>query len=320
MVTDNGAPALSATSTFHVTVNEVNSAPVLAAIASQSVNELSTLTLAASASDADLPAQLLAFSLAAGAPGGAAIDPVSGLFTWTPTLGQGGTNYDLTVIVSDNGLPNLSDHRTFNVAVTSLNAAPVLAAIASQTVNEGTTLAIRANASDANAPGQTLTFSLAAGTPAGVAIDPASGLFTWTPTTAQGPGIYSVSIIVRDNGLPPLSATNSFTISVREINTPPIIAPIPDREVNVGDFVSFGIQASDADIPTQSLSFTMSGAPASANILASCPPPRTPTRVTAGGDRERRAPRRFWRAATLRAGPVRRAGSHQGSPRRGPRH
>ena len=52
------------TEALTVTVNEVNDAPVLAAIADASVVEGDTLTLFALASDSDLPAQNLTYSLA----------------------------------------------------------------------------------------------------------------------------------------------------------------------------------------------------------------------------------------------------------------
>ena len=56
MVTDNGTPSLDDSETITVTVNEVNVAPVLAAIGNQSVDERSLLTFTATATDADLPA------------------------------------------------------------------------------------------------------------------------------------------------------------------------------------------------------------------------------------------------------------------------
>jgi hypothetical protein len=71
-------------------------------------------TVLATAGDNDEPAQLLTFSLAPGSPAGAAIDPITGLFNWTPTAP--GTN-TITVTVKDNGVPNLSDSRSFVVRV-----------------------------------------------------------------------------------------------------------------------------------------------------------------------------------------------------------
>ena len=64
VVSDGG---LTDSETITVTVNEINAAPVLAAIGNRTVNEGVTLTFAATASDADLPPNPLTFSLT-GAP------------------------------------------------------------------------------------------------------------------------------------------------------------------------------------------------------------------------------------------------------------
>jgi hypothetical protein len=64
-----------------------------------------------------LPRQNLRFDLGAGAPTGAAIDPGSGFFSWRPNEFQGGTNYDLSIIVRDSGSPPLTATQSFNVRV-----------------------------------------------------------------------------------------------------------------------------------------------------------------------------------------------------------
>src|SRR5205814_2845720 len=117
VVTDSGYPSLSATNHFIITVNEVNSAPVLAPIADRTINEETLLTFTNSATDSDLPINSLTFRLGDGAPAGAAVDAASGVFTWTPTEAQGASNYVISVIVTDNGVPPLSDSKTFHVQV-----------------------------------------------------------------------------------------------------------------------------------------------------------------------------------------------------------
>ena len=89
------------------------------------------------------------------------------------------------------------------MTVTSINDAPVLAPIGAKSIDEGTLLSFTATATDVDLPANTLTFSLDAGAPAGASIDPATGVFTWTPTEAQGPGVYPVTVRVTDNGRPP---------------------------------------------------------------------------------------------------------------------
>src|SRR5439155_14858565 len=63
VVTDDGEPALRATNSFEVVVLEVNSAPVLAALPDRTIMAGRTLMITNSATDSDLPANTLTFSL-----------------------------------------------------------------------------------------------------------------------------------------------------------------------------------------------------------------------------------------------------------------
>jgi hypothetical protein len=108
-----GLPIAGVTAT--VIDNDVNSAPVLAAIPPQSVNQGSLLTLTAIAMDTDIPADDLTYSLI-GAPVGASINPDTGVFTWTPTEAQGPGNFNFTVRVSDG---NLTHDQPLSVSVQS---------------------------------------------------------------------------------------------------------------------------------------------------------------------------------------------------------
>jgi PKD repeat protein len=269
IVTDNGTPALNDTETITITVGaQPNTAPVLGAIGNKTVNELALLSFTATATDADVPAQTLTFSLDAGAPAGAAINASTGAFTWTPTEAQGPGVYSITVRVTDNGTGNLSDFETIQVTVNEVNVAPILAAIGNRTVNEGSLLSFTATATDADIPANTLTFSLGAGAPAGAAITGA-GNFTWTPTEAQGPGSYPITIIVTDNGTPALNDTETITVTVNEVNVAPVLAPIGNKSGTVGTAVTFTATATDADVPANTLTFSLgAGAPAGATINA----------------------------------------------------
>jgi hypothetical protein len=92
------------------------------------------------------------------------------------------------------------------------NTAPMLAPIGNRTVILGQTLALTASATDPDQPPQNLTFTLGAGAPIGAAIHSASGQFSWSPNTA--PSTNLVSVIVTDNGIPNLSAMQTFTATV----------------------------------------------------------------------------------------------------------
>ena len=261
-VCDDGSPALCDDEEITVTVSEVNTAPVLAAIGNQTTAELTTLTFTAVALDSDRPANLLTFSLV-GAPDGAEIT-LGGVFTWTPSEAQGPADYPFTVKVCDNGSPVLCDEETITVSVNEVNIAPVLASIGNKIVDEGELLSFTASASDADLPENTLTFSLV-GAPDGAAIT-AAGAFSWTPSEAQGPDEVTFTVKVCDDGSPVLCDQEEMTVTVVEVNTEPVLDAIGNQTIDEGSLLSFTAAALDSDVPGNTLTFSLVDAPEGASI------------------------------------------------------
>ena len=261
-VTDNGTGNLVDSETFTITVNDVNVAPVLGAIGDQSIDELATLSFTATATDSDLPADTLTFSLdAASLTAGMTIDANTGVFSWTPTEGQGGSTPSVTVTVTDSGTGNLVDSETFTITVNDINVAPVLGAIGNQTVDELATLTFTATATDADLPADTLTYSLdAASIALGMSIDANTGEFNWTPTEAQGGTAPSVTITVTDNGTGNLIDSETFTITVNDTNTAPVLVAIGNQTVDELATLTFTATATDADLPADTLTFSLDAA------------------------------------------------------------
>ncbi|MEW6155931.1 MAG: lamin tail domain-containing protein [Verrucomicrobiota bacterium] len=253
-VSDNGTPLLSATRAFRIVVREVNVEPVLQPLVDATIEEGSLYTFRAEASDPDLPAQKLTFSLEASAPAGALIDPVTGEFTWTPAEEQGVGNYSITVRVTDDGVPALSATRSFNVQVLEINNPPLITPVSAQSIDENSAFTVQVSAQDTDNPPRALTFALESA-PEGAAIDPVTGLFSWTPTEAHGPRDYIVTVLVSEPGGAP-SATTSFVIGVREVNTIPVVEAIPDFRLRAGDLLSFLVKVTDSDLPAQTLTFS----------------------------------------------------------------
>jgi len=266
-VTDNGTPAENSSLSFLVIVNEVNTAPVMAAIPAQTVPAGRPVSFKASASDADLPANVIKFRLGPGAPDTASIDEVTGVFTWTPRLSLDTTTNTVTIEVTDNGVPSLTASQPVTVIVTPSNLAPILQPIVAQTVAEGSLLKFTLAAQDPDTPPHQIFFVLEPGAPAGANLDPALGEFTWTPTEAQGPSTNVISFRVFDDGVPSQSILTNFTVIVTEVNEPPMLAAIADRTVTLGETVAFNVIASDNDVPAQRLAFSLdANAPAGASI------------------------------------------------------
>jgi len=180
------------------------------------------------------------------------------------------------VAVSSGYFHNLALASSFSVNLT--NTPPFfLTNPPAQTVNELTTLLVTNTASNTNLPPQTLTYTVTMlvdtnamiinGWPLNYATTNPSpvvnnnGVISWTPDAAQGPGVYIITTVVTDNGAPPLSATNSFIVTVNEVNQPPVLTLPPNT--NILEFAAFTAQATatDPDIPPVPLTFALVSGP-----------------------------------------------------------
>ncbi|HFE48939.1 MAG TPA: hypothetical protein ENJ21_06445, partial [Chromatiaceae bacterium] len=125
--------------------------------------------------------------------------------------------------------------------------------IADQVVVEGATLSLRARLAPGAGPA---TFALADGAPEGARIDPASGVFSWTPDESQGPGVYPVTVVARrGNGL--ALGEVAFRVTVNEGNQAPVLTEVAPWVALAGSPVTFEVQAEDADLPANRLRFTL---------------------------------------------------------------
>lgn len=192
-----------------------NNAPTLTLNAPAEINEGQTLVITATATDPQMPAQSLLFTLLSGPPG-AVLNPSTGRIEWLTGEGNGpGTNL-FRVSARDNGLPPLSATSQVSVIVREINSAPVILNAPTRTTREGLLLVVTNPAFDGDLPVQSLTWSLGAGAPAGATIEAATGIFRWRPSSTQGGTTNALRLIVRDNGSPALSATQSWSVIVRD--------------------------------------------------------------------------------------------------------
>ncbi len=251
--------ALSDCETVVVAVLDINSAPVLDLIGNQTIDELQELAFTATASDSDIPAQLLSFSIDAEAPDGASIDPVTGEFSWIPTELEGPGEYHVYVYVTDGVL---MDYERITITVNEVNVPPVLDPIGPQEVDEGTELTFTASASDEDKPDQVLEFSLE-DAPEGASIDADTGVFSWEPTEEQGPGVYFIVVCVTD-GVD--STCETIPVTVNEVNEAPVLDPIGNMDADELVELTFTATASDVDLPEQTLTFSLVDAPEGASI------------------------------------------------------
>src|SRR5207244_7784405 len=136
--------------------------------------------------------------------------------------------------------------------------------------SELSTLVVTNTASDADLPANTLSFGLVSA-PTGVLLDANTGVLNWTRTEAQTPSPTRTTARVTDNGAPPLSATNSFTVVVREVNSAPVLTVPADQTINELSALVVTNTASDADLPANTLSFGLAPAPTAVPSAAHIP-------------------------------------------------
>jgi Fibronectin type III domain len=123
--------------------------------------------------------------------------------------------YGVTYYIAVSAFTGNGQTSPFSGEVTFTGSNPLqLAPIADCTNYEAMLLTITNSATDNNLPPRALTFSLGAGAPANATIDPITGVFQWRPTAVQAPGTNFITVIVTDNGTPPLSATRQFKVVV----------------------------------------------------------------------------------------------------------
>lgn len=120
-VLDSGDPPLSDSRSLVIDVAELNSPPVLGEIADQILYEGDLLSLQPTGSDSDLPANQLRYELDAGGPGGAMVDPLTGLVTWEPVVDQIPGSGIITLRLTDDGEPPLAAVRSFRVEVLEIH-------------------------------------------------------------------------------------------------------------------------------------------------------------------------------------------------------
>jgi hypothetical protein len=151
------------------------------------------------------------------------------------------------------------------LAVTSTNQGPLLGAIPDATVRPDDTLVIQVTGSDPD--GDTVSFSLDPGAPAGSSItnlvtrishpggNPTfvtNTVFLWTPTRAQASTTNLIAVRLTDDGGPPMSTAQTFTVVVLDY----VEIALGSTNVESGHSVAVPISLASSDSVTN-LDFTV---------------------------------------------------------------
>ncbi|MFJ3378620.1 beta strand repeat-containing protein, partial [Pseudomonas sp. NPDC086112] len=267
-----------------VTINGSNDSPTITSngggtTASVSVVENSTAVTTVVATDVDLPAQTLSYSIVGGTDA-AKFSIVSGTgalsFVSAPNFeapADSGTNnvYDVIVRASDG---TLFDDQAISVTVTGVNDnSPVITsngggATASVNVAENSTVVTTVAAIDADLPAQTLSYSIVGGADAAkFSIVSGTGALSFVsapnfeaPTDSGINNVYDVIVRASDGTL---FDDQAIAVTVTGVNdNSPVITSNgggATASVNVAENTTAvtTVTATDADLPAQTLSYSI---------------------------------------------------------------
>lgn len=141
------------------------------------------------------------------------------------------------------------------------NRPPFVHILGTNGVDEETAMTFVAVPMDPDQPWQEVTLSVT-NLPPGSLYNPLTGRFIWIPTEADGPGIFPITFEVVDHpSCTSTSITQVVEVSVREVNRPPVLSPVADIFHPAEMGLAIQLEATDPDLPAQSLAFTHSGLP-----------------------------------------------------------
>jgi hypothetical protein len=189
-------PALSDQKTINISVNNINNPPVLVIPGPSNKVVIEDSSINFSLQATDINGDSVRFSMS-GAPAGALLDSVSGLFTWGPSGTAAGV-YPMAFYAIDNGVPSMRDTVTDTITVVD-NTIPVFAvhnAVDTVLVYFPYSTAVSATDGD----GDTLRYSVDSAPDTSFHVD-SLGHVTWRPPTIVNDPDYTVKVgvIARDH-------------------------------------------------------------------------------------------------------------------------
>ncbi len=197
--------------TITFTINDINRAPVLAAIGDQVVTVGDLLIFSTSATDPDGDALFMGMDVIP--PGASYIDNGNGTgdFNWTPALANVGP-WTMYFIVTDG---DLSDSEFVTITVLAPNNPPTIDSIPFHEITECDTLVFSVSASDPDGDPLSLWMAPLAANMTFTDFGNGTGEFEFMPSFSQA-GTYNIDAFVTDGSD---TASTNFTISVLECSS-----------------------------------------------------------------------------------------------------
>jgi hypothetical protein len=247
-----------------------NHRPVFTTPSAISVPENQTAVITASATDSDVPAQTVTYSISGGADQSRFSITSAGVLTFiaapnfeAPNDASLDNTYVLQITASDGqgGLTN----QELSITVTPVNEPPDFTTSSTVSVTEHSTAVATINAVDPDLPAQTVTYSISGGADQANFAITSDGVLTFvTPPDFQSPAdaghdnVYDLLITASDGT--GQSSTQAFEVAVTSANFHvPVFTSSAVFSIFENTTAIATVKATDADVPVQTVTYTITG-------------------------------------------------------------
>lgn len=188
--------------------------PKLASIGERTIAPGDSVSIEIQVDDLDPDVGAVTFALE-NAPEDMSIDAATGRVQWTAAPDLEAGKYPATVIVTQKNNDSLRLEKSFSVNVQLPNDAPSISVPEETLVVIGREYRAQITAQD-DGPADQLRYSVDGEVPAGLMIEAATGVLSWTPDRKLSPGEYRVTALVTDGGSPAQTDSQEIVFQVQD--------------------------------------------------------------------------------------------------------
>ncbi|WP_235522165.1 Ig-like domain-containing protein [Shewanella xiamenensis] len=238
---------------FSIVVANVNDAPTITSSAQTSATQDAaySYTLVATDSDVGDSVTLSAVTL----PSWLSFNPATGVLSGTPTNANVGSH---AVVLRATDVDGLTAEQSFSIVVANVNDAPTISSTALTSATQDAAYSYTLVATDSDV-GDSVTLS-AVTLPSWLSFNAATGVLSGTPTNTN---VGSHAVVLRATDVDGLTADQSFTIAVANVNDAPVAS---NQSVALEEDSSVMITLAGEDADNDPLTYEISAQPASGTL------------------------------------------------------
>ncbi|MFB2730100.1 Ig-like domain-containing protein, partial [Shewanella mangrovisoli] len=229
---------LTADQSFTIVVANVNDAPSISSTALTSATQDAAYSYTLVATDSDVGDSLTLSAVTL--PSWLNFNAATGVLSGTPTNANVGSHAVLLRATDGDGL---TADQSFTIVVANVNDAPTISSTAITSATQDAAYSYTLVATDSDV-GDSLTLS-AVTLPSWLSFNAATGVLSGTPTNAN---VGSHAVLLRATDVDGLTADQSFTIVVANVNDAPTISSMAITSATQDAAYSYTLVATDSDV------------------------------------------------------------------------